>query len=184
VTFGGTATVEALPTLDRAPIRAALAQLQFVPRTAIGEAIFASLDAIRSVPADHRTRPPGRILLLSDGATNTGRSNDSAAQAAAAQHVAVSTIAFGTAAGTVNIGGTDVNVAPEPDALAQIAQATGGHAATATSAQALHAVYAGLRDAVINTTAQREVTAWFTGAALALALAAIAASLLWLTRLP
>ncbi len=96
-------------------------RIQLGEGTAIGEAVFSALDvfanldgeaegdevATTSSPA--RTPPnrlqgdalTGAVVLLSDGETTQGRSNDEAAKAALAQGVAVNTIAFGTDAGVV-----------------------------------------------------------------------------------
>jgi Ca-activated chloride channel family protein len=186
VTFAGTATVEVPPTHDRAAVRAALGQRIDLHKeqTAIGEAIFAALDAIKRAPADHGRHAPGRILLLSDGSTNAGRPNNDAAAAAARQHVPVSTIAFGTQDGVVTVQGEEVPVPPDPAALRQIASTTGGHFDSAPSAEALAGIYANLQNAIVHTTKQREVGIWFVGAALTLALTAAAASLVWTARLP
>jgi Ca-activated chloride channel family protein len=185
VTFAGTATVQVLPTNDRTAVLSALKQrIGLREQTAIGEAIFASLDAINHVPTDHGHRIPARILLLSDGATNAGRSNDQAAAAAVRQHVPVSTIAFGTQDGYVTVDNQQVPVPPDPDALHKIADTTGGHFNAAPTAEALNGIYRTLQDAIIHTTKQREVTVWFVGIALAFALAAAAASLVWTARLP
>jgi Ca-activated chloride channel family protein len=186
VTFAGTATVEVPPTHDRAAVRTALTHRIDLDKeeTAIGEAIYAALDAIKRAPADHGQRAPGRILLLSDGSTNAGRPNDEAAAAAARQHVPVSTIAFGTKNGFVTVQGEQVPVPPDPGALHKIASTTRGHFDAAPTAEALSSIYANLRNALVHTTRQREVSIWFVGAALALALTAAATSLVWSARLP
>ena len=57
VAFGGTASVLVSPTLDRASVKAAIDALELQQSTAIGEAVFTSLDAIR---CSRRRRPrPG-----------------------------------------------------------------------------------------------------------------------------
>ena len=48
VTFNGTAQVRVSPTLDRDPLLRVVADLELGEGTAIGEAIFASLDAIEA----------------------------------------------------------------------------------------------------------------------------------------
>src|SRR5699024_3121004 len=50
VTFNGTATINVPPTSDRDQVIASIDQIRLGERTAIGEAIFASLDAIRNAP--------------------------------------------------------------------------------------------------------------------------------------
>ena len=118
VTFGGIAHVDALPTSNHRAVLEELSHLELEPRTAIGEAIFASLDAIRSANAnaviESGRRPSARIVLLSDGDTNAGRSNEDATAAALRSRVPVSTIAFGTNGSGVDIFGESVYVAPNP----------------------------------------------------------------------
>ena len=50
VSFDGVARVRVTPTTDRDPVRRAIETLELGPATAIGEAIFAGLDAIRTAP--------------------------------------------------------------------------------------------------------------------------------------
>jgi cysteine synthase A len=80
VSFSGVATTLLQPTTDRAAFNAALDTLQPNGATAIGEAIFASLDAIRSTQPGATKLRSARILLLSDGENTTGRSTELAAQ--------------------------------------------------------------------------------------------------------
>ena len=90
-------------------------------------------------------RPPGAIVLLSDGASNDGSDPIAAAREAASQHIPIYTIALGTYKGTIPItrNGTTVTVyvPPSPQGLAQIASASGGQAFTASDTSGLRAVY-------------------------------------------
>lgn len=185
VSFGGTATVLVPPTTDRAAARAAIAGLQLAPSTAIGEAVFAALGAIADRPADPgRGRPPARIVLMSDGATTVGRSNESAAAAATAAKVPIYTIAFGTDSGYVELAGHRVDVPVDAPALARLAEATGGRPFRAGSGQELRAAYSDIGSAVVHTVRQREISGWFVGLALLLAATAGGLSLRWFSRLP
>ena len=95
--------------------------------TATGEAVFTSLDAIRTVPADGADgAPPARIVLLSDGYRTSGRSVEDAAAAALAANVPVSTIAFGTDTGVVDIRGQLQRVPVDRLSLQQLAETTKG----------------------------------------------------------
>ena len=108
VSFSGTASVQVEPTRDRQAVRQAINALELGPSTAIGEGVFACLQAIKDSSArlrDAQGLPPARIVLLSDGSTSTGRSNDQAAQAAKAAKTPVDTIAYGTQDGSVVISG-------------------------------------------------------------------------------
>lgn len=185
VAFSGTAQVLVSPTTDHALLKRGIDTLQLGPRTAIGEAVFASLAAIQSVPTEPGQAPaPGRIVLMSDGETTVGRANDLATKAASDAKVQVSTIAFGTDNGTVEVEGRSIPVPVNHDALAQIAEGTGGKAFEAATAKELRRVYENIGSSIGFRTEQREVTSWLVGIALAFALAAAAGSLLWTSRLP
>lgn len=185
VSFSGTAQVLVPPSTDRSLVKSAIAGLQLGQRTAIGEAIFASLTAIQSMPSDPgQAPPPARIVLLSDGSTTSGRSNDEAAAAAANAHVPVFTIAFGTDHGTVDVDGRSVEVPVDKDALRAIADTTNGQAFEASSAHELQAVYNGIGRSIGYRPEKHEVTAWFVGLGLVFAMAAAAMSLVWFARLP
>src|SRR5207237_3127566 len=58
VSFAGTAQVLVAPTSDHELVKRAIDGLSLREGTAIGEAIFASLDAIKSVPSDPGQAPP------------------------------------------------------------------------------------------------------------------------------
>jgi Ca-activated chloride channel family protein len=189
VTFNGVAQVRVPPTLDRDQLLAAIDQLRLGERTAIGEAIFASLEAIKSTatPTAKGDEPvPARIVLMSDGSTTVGRPDAQGAAAAKKAKVPVSTIAFGTAEGTIQIDGQPgpVTVAVNPEALAKIANATGGTAFTAATGDELKKVYDDIGSSIGYTTQQREITTTFVGASLLLLFGAAALSQLWFSRLP
>ena len=185
ISFSGSATVVVPPSQDHAAVSTAVRELQLGPSTAIGEAVFASLDAIRSATAAAGgEQAPARIVLLSDGASTVGRPPPLAAEAAREADVPVSTIAFGTPAGTVDIDGQRVPVPVDGPTLARLATATGGTAFAAESGEELTDVYGDIGAQVGTTTELQEITATVTGLALALAVAAAAASLAWSSRLP
>lgn len=185
VAFSGTAQVLVSPTTDHDLVKRSLRTMQLGPRTAIGEAVFAALGSIASMPiAPGQAPAPARIVLMSDGETTVGRSNDQAARAAADARVPVSTIAFGTDAGFVVVEGRNIPVPVNRDALARLAEGTGGSAFEAGSARELRRVYADIGSSIGYRTEQREVTSWFVGLALLFAMAAAAGSLVWFSRLP
>jgi Ca-activated chloride channel homolog len=120
---------------------------------------------------------------MSDGFTNSGRSNESAARAAVKAKVPVSTISFGTPNGSVIVNDRPVAVPAEPEALRQIAETTGGSFSQATTEAELKHAYEGLNSSIGYRSVPREVTMWFVGVALLFAFAAAGASLLWTSRL-
>jgi Ca-activated chloride channel homolog len=185
VSFAKSANVLVSPSKDRDAVMGALDQLKLDEATATGEAVFTALDAIRSVPPDGvQEPPPARILLLSDGYRTSGRPVEDAAAAAAEAHVPVSTIAFGTDNGVVDIGGLPQQVPVDREALAKLAESTGGFFAEAATEKELKQVYDNLGSSIGHRKQMREVTVWFAGAALLFGLTAAGLSLLWGNRLP
>ena len=184
VSFAGDARQVVAPTQEHQQVGGALRRLRLEERTAIGDAIYTSLDSLDDVPARTSRRPLAHIVLMSDGATNTGRSNESAAAAARRARIPVTTIAFGTDEGTIRTGGEEYPVPVDRDALRQIADTTGGKFYEAQSAEQLQSVYSDIGSSVGFRTVQREATAWFVGIALVFAIAGAGASIVWTSRLP
>jgi Ca-activated chloride channel family protein len=187
VDFGGTASLLVSPTLDRAPIRTAIGKMQLQNSTAIGEAIFTSLQAINvfeaSTTASGQTPPPARIVLLSDGSNTVGRGIDQAIAAARKAHVEISTIAFGTPTGTVTYQGQTIPVPADNAALAQIADQTGGSFHAAHSQQELEGVYKNIGSQIGYQTKQHDISWRFLMVGLLLTLGAAGTSMLWAGRL-
>ena len=185
VSFSGNASIVVPPTQDHVAVVAAVRGLPLGPSTAIGEAVFASLQAISAVPGEiGQDPPPARIVLLSDGTNTVGRPLSLAAEAARQAGVPVSTIAFGTAEGTVEVQGQRIPVPVDGPALERFADSTGGTSFAAESGEELTSVYDDIGSQVGTTTERREVTAAVTGVGLGLALLAALGSLLWSSRLP
>ncbi len=176
------------PTTDHAETQAAIAQLR--PGgggTAIGETITTALRTLTALKSTNGKRPPGAIVLLSDGTSNVGADPLAAARQAKTDHIPVDTIALGTASGTIPVkhGSHTVN-APVPvssQELAQIASASGGHAYTAADSAHASAVYAHLAKQLGRKKVKDELTYGFAGGALALLLVGGGLSLFWFGRL-
>lgn len=187
VSFGGTASVLVPPTVDRDTVKVAIDKLELQESTAIGEAVFTSLDAInvfsQATTAKGDKPPPARIVLMSDGANNKGRTVEEAAAAAAKQKIEVSTIAFGTDTGTVTYQGETIPVPADKPSLEQLARATGGSFHTAVSEQELKSVYSDIGSQIGYTTVKRDISWRFLAVGLLFALAAAGTSLLWSGRL-
>ncbi len=185
VSFAGTATVVVSPTKDHDQLTSAIDDLQLAESTATGEAVFAALSALESVPPDGAKVPaPGRIVLLSDGFRTAGRGNEEAAAAAREAKVPVSTIAFGTDEGTVELQGQPVPVPVDRDALRALAESTSGRYYSAATGGELRDVYRDLGSSIGFRRVPREITTWFLGLGLMLAFGAGAMSLVWTSRLP
>ncbi len=188
VSFDGVARIEVPPTTDREAVRSVIAGLELNEGTAIGEAIFASLDAIERAPepASADEPAPGRIVLMSDGETTVGRPNEDGVAAADEAKVPISTIAFGTQDGVVDIPGEPVPV-PVPvneGALRDIADQTGGTFFRAVTERELAEVYKDIGSSIGFTIEKHEIGTTFVGIALGLMLATAAMSLAWFSRLP
>jgi Ca-activated chloride channel family protein len=187
VSFGGNASVLVPPTLDRDSVKRAIDNLELQESTAIGEAVFTSLDAItvfgQATTAKGDTRPPARIVLLSDGANNKGRSVAEAATKAKQDQVQVSTIAFGTDNGTVTYGGETIPVPADKVTLNELAQATGGSFHTASSVEQLTDVYKDIGSQIGYTKTPRDISWRFLAVGLLFTIAAAGASMLWSGRL-
>ena len=195
VSFDGLPVVRVQPTADRSSVGAAVRALQLGESTATGEAIFASLDALEQAVAEADPTADGEpaavVVLLSDGTPTVGRSIEEAAAAATAAGIPVSTVAFGTAEGVVEIPDEEnpgetliVPVPVDEPTLSFIADTTGGTFFTADSADELAQVYRDVGSAVGFELVERDLSDWFIGAALALAMITGLLSLLWFQRLP
>ena len=212
VAFSGFAEVVQGPTNDRAALLDALHSLATGRRTGIGDGILTSIDAISQVdPAVARSQtdstsgnPPAAVpkgdyapdivVLLTDGANNTGTPPLDAAQQAADRGVRVYTIGFGTADG----GAFSPTCAPqfvgrEPPGgrgggfprgideatLKQIADITGGTYHPAETASQLQSVFANLPTNLIVKHEVTEISVGFVGAGGLLAALAIMLGKAW-----
>jgi Ca-activated chloride channel family protein len=224
VRFARGAEVVVPPTDDKDKLKRAINGLDLLPGTAIGEAIFASLDALETAGViddagangtggngnggngndgseaprggadDPNTTPStsnpdepiARIVVMSDGKTNSGRPDAEGAQAAADAGVPVSTIAFGTPEGEVMNPETGrMEAVPvDAEALAAIAEATGGTAYAADSLASLEEVYQDIGATVTTERQIRELASWFAGFGLLFGGLAAVGALVWTGRLP
>lgn len=185
VAFSGSASVIVAPTTDHQSVDNGIRGLSTGPATAIGEAVFSSIEAIANFDEQAGTNPPpSRIVLLSDGANTAGRSPERAAQAALAAHIAVSTIAYGTPEGTVEVNGQLIPVPVDGPALERLAKTTNGAFYEAASGEELQKVYQDIGSSVGFRTIRREISVWFIGFGLLAAFSAAIASLVWSSRLP
>lgn len=179
------------PSTDHQAVQVALDRLATSPGTALGEAIFTALNALPlgSAPATSAGGDPGaqtspekapaaRIVLLSDGKSTTGRSDEEAIAAAKAANVPVSAIAFGTDNASVESAGQTVQVPVDASALRGIAEGTGGKFFTAATSDELRTVYADINAEVKVVAIDEGVAEWFAGAALVLLLVASLVSML------
>lgn len=184
ITFAGSVAVRVPPTDDHAASLAAIEDLELAEATAIGEVIYSALGIASDITPEEGDAPPVRLVLLSDGTTTVGRPTEQAADDAAAAGLQVSTIAFGTDQGVVFDRGVPVPVPVDEVALEYVADVTGGSFFEAATGEELGSVYDDIGTSVGSEVVQVEITATFVGFALALAIAAAIASMVWTARLP
>jgi Ca-activated chloride channel homolog len=169
------------PTEQRDEVRAAVDRLSAEGGTATGDALAS---ALQTLGKRGDKSPPAAIVLLSDGATRTGRDPAAVAREARSAGVPVYTVALGTAAGQVEANGQVIAVPPDPEALRQVAQLSGGAAFAAEDAGRLDEVYERLGSQIGTRKERREISAGFAAAGLLLLGGALGTSLRWRGRIP
>ncbi|WP_188196316.1 VWA domain-containing protein [Nonomuraea sp. SYSU D8015] len=185
VAFARTANVVVSPTTDHQAVVTAIGNLTTRPGTAIGEAVFNALDALRSFDQQAATDPPpAAIVLLSDGDNTSGRSVNEAIEAAQQARVPVSTIAYGTQEGTVNIDGRPVNVPVNKQTLQSLSDGTSGRAYAAESGTELREVYEQIGTSLGYKLVNQEITQWFIVAAILAGLLVAGAAVMFGSRIP
>ena len=191
VSFSTAASTVLTPTTDREAAKLALGELRLGSGTAIGNAIARSVELASADEKQRPTtgqRPPAAVLLLSDGAqTAGGLTPDDAVKEAQKLGIPVSTVALGTGDAAVQVplpGGLKqrVVVAPDAEALRQIAKVTGGTFAEAPSAEKLKDVYRDLGTRLAKDPKRVEVTSAFAAGGAVLLLLGGALSTFWFRR--
>jgi Ca-activated chloride channel family protein len=151
--------------------------------TATGDALETALGLLKRDP----THPPSAIVLLSDGATTTGRDPLDVAEEAKRAHIPVYTVALGTDEATVpnpDPFGPPLQAAPDPETLRRISEITGGRAFTASDQSELSDIYSSLGSKLGTREVHHQITAGFAIGGLLLLLGAALTSQRWVGRLP
>jgi Ca-activated chloride channel family protein len=185
VSYAGTPTMLTSPTTNHEATKIAIDKMQVGERTATGEAILSSLQAISTVGAvigGGDTPPPARIVLFSDGKETSPENPDNqrgaftAARAAKDQGIPISTISFGTPDGTVEVDGSQVPVPVDDTTMKKVAQLSGGTAYSASDLAGLEQVYTTLQDQIGYETIRGDASAgWLRLGAVVLVIAAAVA---------
>ena len=186
--FARTSLVFQSPTTDhQLAVRALARPARFSGGTAIGEAILTAVRQLQNLPRVNGRRPPGAIVLISDGASNVGVGAIAEARRAAALHIPVYTVSVGTAHGTIQIRrGSRTVTAPVPVArqqLAEIARAGGGRSFSTSDAAGVSTAYRHLAARLGHRRVNEQITQGFAGAGLVLLLIGSVMSLRWFGRL-
>ena len=188
VAFNQNARLAESPTTDRDALRTAIRALRPSGGTATGEALALSLGVLAAQKDETGRRVPSAIILLSDGKSVRGRPPTQIAQRAKDLKIPIYTVTLGTPAGTIDVrrsDGTTVTrpVPPDPVESREVARIAGGRAYTAETAKDLSAVYDTLGSRIGFRDEKREITAAFSGGALALLAGGALLSLYWFRRL-
>ena len=204
VSFSDNAFVVQAPTDDKGAVLRAINRLTPQRGTAIGSALLTSMDAIfeeangeggaYSSSTDPTPTPtplpkgqyePAIVVLLTDGESNRGPRPLDVVDRLIARGIRVYTVGVGSVEGTVlNTGGRSMRVRLDENVLKSVAEATDGSYYNASTEKDLQSIYENLSTHLVFRKQETEVTALFTGAAMALSLIAGILSLLWFNRLP
>ncbi len=204
VSFSDNAFVVQAPTDDKDAVLRAINRLTPQRGTAIGSGMLTSLDAIfeeangegaaynssaeptpTPTPLPKGQYEPAIVVLLSDGESNRGPRPMEVVGQLAARGVRVYTVGVGSVEGTVlHIQGRSIRTRLDEETLKRVAEATEGMYYNAATEQDLQAIYENLSTHLVFRKQQTEITAFFTGVAVALSLIAGILSLLWFNRLP
>src|SRR5215211_5050780 len=118
ISFGTRVSQLVEPTTDKARVKAAVDQLKFSGKTAMGDGLALGLEAARTPVTDPDTglpqRLPAAIVLLSDGANSAGQDPITVAERAKRLKVPVYTVALGTPNGYLEHTARDGTVSREP----------------------------------------------------------------------
>jgi Ca-activated chloride channel family protein len=182
------------PTVNRREVRDQIDRISPSGGTATGDALATGLGLLEQgndrIPGQPRKRPPGAIVLLSDGKATHGQDPLPVARRADRLKVPIYTVALGTPQGTIQVprvNGTGTRtqaVPPDPQTLRRIAQASGGRAYEAKDAGELDTVYKRLQSETTTKKEKREITAAFAAGGLAMLLVGGLMSLRWFAKLP
>jgi Ca-activated chloride channel homolog len=184
VGFSTTTDIVLAPTTNRARVRQELAEQSAYGATATGDALTA---AVAMIEHEHGRRGRAAIVLLSDGAANSGQDPVAVARVARRDDITIDTVALGTPSGTLPNSdpfAPPIAVPPDPQLMRAIARASDGRTFTAQDAGALDSIYRGLGTALARRRTRHDMTAAFIGAGLALLLAAGVAAARRAPRLP
>ena len=190
VGFAGRAYVALPPTDDRTLVPSALASLRPGQGTSLGDAVGLATQLGRRQRTADGVIPPISILVISDGAQKSGRTQPSAAALRARSfHIPVYAVVIGTPDGVIHVPlangfQAQIRVPPDPETLKTVTEITGGELFTAPDDSRLRDVYEKLGSRLGKRTETREVTDYFAGGSAALLFFGGALSALWFRRVP
>ncbi len=172
------------PTLNHGAARRLIDGLKPGGGTDTGGALTLALALLDGADRHH---PPSAIVLVSDGAANTGPNPLVVSHTAGREHIPIDTVALGTTGGVLNPPGgfrAAQAVPPDPRLMREIAQRSDAREYAARSAPGLSAVLQRLGADLSTAPRHRDVTVWFVVGAAALLFAGAGASLGLGVRVP
>jgi Ca-activated chloride channel homolog len=185
VIFNARAEVVAPLTTDKGSVKDALGSLVPGGGTAIGEAIQVAVAQLASIvdPNGPKSQNYARVILLTDGSSNTGMDNATAAANAAQARIPVDTIGIGQRNSTTMVQGRVVDGVDE-EALQQISNATGGHYYYAADEGQLSKIYSDIGSRIGWVTTKLDLTVPLMALGTIILVAGGLFSLRWFRLLP
>jgi Ca-activated chloride channel homolog len=185
VIFNAHAQVIAPLTQDKGSVKDALNALTPGGGTAIGSAIESSLAQLTNIldPNGAKSQNYARIVLLTDGTSNTGVDNATAANDAAQTRIPVDTIGIGARNQTTMVQGIVVDGVDE-QALQRISSTTGGHYYYAADEGQLSHIYSDLGSHIGWVTSKLDLTVPLLALGTIVLVAGGLFSLAWFRLLP
>jgi len=185
VTFSSAPDGVQAPSTDRTPVGQLIGAQIANGATSTGDALALALTLL---PHPAKKAPEtSAIVLLSDGAANTGQDPLGVATQAGALRVPIYTIALGTADATIpdptRFGGS-IAVPPDPALMGQIAAASHAKAYSAGDAGSLDGIYKTLGNQLGSKPQRNDITVGFAAAGLLLLSATAIASISLGGRMP
>jgi Ca-activated chloride channel homolog len=190
VGFSGRAYVALPPTADRSLVPTVLNSLKRGQGTSLGDAVALATQLGRRQAGKDGVIPPTAILVMSDGAQMSGRTQPGAAALKARSlHIPVYAILLGTDDGVITVelaGGfqAQIRVPPSPETLRTMTRVTRGRFFTAPNDERLREIYEKLGSRLGSRRQSREITDFFAGGSAALLLFGGVLSALWFRRVP
>jgi Ca-activated chloride channel homolog len=184
ISFNNTAVLRTPLTHDHAIVQQAIDALNAGGGTAIGDGLNAALDQLQQAPRDQNgAPPPSTVVLLSDGANNSGSDPALATKRAHQEHIKVDTIGIGTRNSLSTSDGRQ-NVGLDETALKAIASQTNGRYFYASETKTLQQIYADLSTQISWVKQPLEITAILSLLGMLCFLSAGLLSLYWFQRFP
>jgi Ca-activated chloride channel family protein len=185
VIFNARAEVVAPLTTDKGSVKDALGSLVPGGGTAIGDAIQVAVAQLANIvdPNGPKSQNYARVVLLTDGSSNTGIDPVTAAGNAAQAKIPVDTIGIGQRNQTTMVQGRVVDGVDE-QALQQISSATGGHYYYAADEGQLSKIYGDIGSRIGWVTTKLDLTVPLMALGTIILVAGGLFSLRWFRLLP